>query len=226
VNHGGQRPAYQMTAPTLYGASYSVYTRIARLALLEKGVDYAFEEVDVFGPGGPPSSYLRLHPFGRIPALRHDGFELFETQAICRYVDEGFAGRPLQPATAQARARMAQIVGLLDAYAYRPMVWDIFVERVRKPPRGEPSDEAKIAAALLTSERCLAALEGFLGGGGWFVEVDDEPSLADLHAAPMLVYLAAAPEGAVLLRRHAAIAAWLERMQTRRSMLALSPLVD
>ena len=47
-----------MTAPILHGASYSVYTRIARLALIEKGVEHAFEAVDIFAPGGPPSAYL------------------------------------------------------------------------------------------------------------------------------------------------------------------------
>ena len=41
-----------MSDLTLYGLSRSVYTRIARLALEEKGVDYGFEEVEIFGKGG------------------------------------------------------------------------------------------------------------------------------------------------------------------------------
>jgi glutathione S-transferase len=215
-----------MTEPILFGAAYSVYTRIARLALHEKGVDYHFREIDVFAAGGPPADYLRRHPFGRIPALSHDGFDLFETHAICRYVDEGFPGRPLQPATARGRARMAQIIGLLDAYAYRPMVWDIFVERVRKRQRGEPSDEMKIASAVTASERCLAVLEEFIAGSQWLAGEGDEPTLADLHAAPMLIYLAAAPEGRALLGRHERMRSWLERMQTRPSMLETpSPII-
>jgi glutathione S-transferase len=211
-----------MTAPILFGAAYSVYTRIARLALHEKGVEYGFEEVDIFAPGGPSPSYLQHHPFGRIPALSHDGFELFETQAICRYVDEGFPGRPLQPASARGRARVAQIIGLLDAYAYRPMVWDIFVERVRKPQRGAPSDEAKIISAVTASERCLTVLESLMGDTRWLAGEGNEPTLADLHAAPMLVYLAAAPEGAALLGRHGRMRSWLERMNARSSMLETS----
>ena len=216
-----------MTMPTLYGASYSVYTRIARLALIEKGVDHAFEEVDIFAPGGPAPSYLELHPFERVPAMRHGGFSLFETQAICRYVDETFPGPALQPSSAQDRARMAQIIGILDAYAYRAMVWDIFVERVRKPARGEVQDEAKIAAAVGLAGRCLGVLEGSMGGSPWLIGAGDHPSLADLHAAPMLTHLAAAPEGAALIVRHAPIAAWLERMKARASMRATrSPLID
>jgi glutathione S-transferase len=216
-----------MTSPILYGASYSVYTRIARLALIEKGVEHALEEVDIFAPSGPPASHLRRHPFGRIPTLSHDGFELYETLAICRYVDEGFPGRALQPSTVQARARMAQIVGLLDSYAYRAMVWDIFVERMRKPLQGLVPDETKIAAAILMSERCLEALESFMGEGSWLAGTGEEPSLADLHGAPMLAYLAAAQDGMALLRRHPLMLAWLERMKARPSMQATpSPLID
>jgi len=224
-----------MTAPVLYGAAYSVYTRIARLALAEKGVAHGFEEVDIFAAAGPPAAYLRRHPFGRIPALAHAGFALYETAAICRYVDEAFAGPALQPSDPRERARMAQIIAILDAYAYRPMVWDIFVEQVRKPLQGEASDAAKIAAAVTASERCLGVLAGFLGQGflgqGVLSEAQwlaggEALTLADLHAAPMLAYLAAAPAGAVLLRRHPAISAWLARLQGRPSMQATpSPLL-
>jgi glutathione S-transferase len=122
---------------------------------------------------------------------------------------------------------MAQIIGILDAYAYRPMVWDIFVERVRKPPQGEASDEAKIAAALAASDHCLTVLESLMGEADWLAGGSAAPTLADFHAAPMLVYLAAAPEGAALLGRHGAMQAWLGRMKARLAMQATpSPLID
>lgn len=53
-----------MDDPVLFGATYSVYTRIVRLVLLEKAVQYRFEEVDIFDPSGPPASYLQLTPSG------------------------------------------------------------------------------------------------------------------------------------------------------------------
>jgi glutathione S-transferase len=108
--------------PILHGAGYSVYTRIARLALAEKGIAYRLVETDVFASGGPAPDHHQRHPFGRIPLLEHRGFALYETAAIARYVDEAFAGPPLQPAGAAERARMTQMVGLLDSYGYRAMV--------------------------------------------------------------------------------------------------------
>jgi Glutathione S-transferase, N-terminal domain len=56
-----------MGDPVLYGLSRSVYTRIARLALEEKGVRYTLEEVEIFEPVGAPAEHLVRHPFGRIP---------------------------------------------------------------------------------------------------------------------------------------------------------------
>ncbi|TIU67935.1 MAG: glutathione S-transferase family protein, partial [Mesorhizobium sp.] len=61
-----------MSKPILYGADYSVYVRIARLALEEKGIGYDLVPVDVFAPEGVAAWYLEHHPFGRIPAFEHD----------------------------------------------------------------------------------------------------------------------------------------------------------
>ena len=77
--------------PRVFGADYSVYVRIVRLCLVEKRIEYELTPIDVFAEEGPPQSYLARHPFGRIPAFEHDGFSLYETSAIARYIDEAFA---------------------------------------------------------------------------------------------------------------------------------------
>lgn len=210
-----------MTTPILYGARYSVYVRAALMALQEKGVGFDLVEVDIFAAEGPPPGYLGRHPFGRIPAFEHDGFALYETAAITRYVDEAFPGPALQPADARGRARMTQVVGVLDSYAYRPLVWDIYVERVSKPRAGRPSDEALIATALPRAGLCLDVLEGFLGDGPWLA--GDALSLADLHAAPVIDYFRMAPEGRDLLARHERLGAWWDRIAARPSAGALGP---
>lgn len=210
-----------MSAPVVYGAAYGVYVRAVRLTLEEKAVAYRLEEVDVFAPGGPPASHLARQPFGKIPAFEHDGFRLYEAGAIARYVDEAFGEPPLQPTDLRMRARMNQAIGVLDAYAYRTLVWDVFVERVRAPAQGRPPDEAKIAAALPRAETCLAALEEIAGAGPYLA--GPALTLADLHAAPMLAYFAEAAEGAALLARHAKLRRWLDLMRARPSFAATAP---
>jgi glutathione S-transferase len=187
-----------MSEPVLYGAAYSVYVRSARLALAEKGVAYRLQEVDIFAEDGPPPDYLRRQPFGRIPAFEHEGFRLYETGAIIRYIEEAFPSPDLMPADPRARARVNQVLGILDNYAYRTLVWDIFVERVGKPRDGEASDEAKIAQALPLARTCLAALGDIMGDQAYLAG-GEQLTLADLHAAPMFAYFVLAPEGQELL---------------------------
>jgi len=202
-----------MTKPILYGADYSVYVRIARMALEEKGVDYELVPLDIFAAEGIPAWYVEHHPFGRIPAFEHDGFRLFETNAITRYVDEAFDGPALQPADARGRARMGQIIGMLDAYGYRSMVWEVAVERLEK---AEP-DESLIAAGLEQAQTVLKVLTSLKAKGPWLL--GDQLTLADLHAAPILAYFVKVAEGRDLLARFADIRDWYARVAERPSFV-------
>jgi glutathione S-transferase len=205
----------------LFGAAYSVYVRAVRLALEEKGVPYERVEVDIFAAGGPPADYLARQPFGRIPAFEHEGFRLYEAGAIERYIDEAFDGPPLQPGEPKKRARMNQVIGILDSYVYRTLVWDIFVERVVRPREGRAGDETRIADALRRAETCLLALENVMQQGPWLAGA--EFTLADCHAAPMLDYFQRTPEGAAMLAAHESLLRWWDRMAVRPSMLATRP---
>lgn len=204
----------------LHGYQYSVYLRIARLALAEKGVAYERVEVNPFA-AEVPATYLAMHPFRRVPVLVHDDFVLYETQAITRYVDETFAGPRLQPEAPRDRARLTQIISIVDSYAYWPMVRQVFAHSVFRPRVGEPVDPAAIAQGLEGSARALGALEALAAGGDFLI--GSQLSLADLHLAPMLAYFAAAPEGRTLLPRYPRLAAWWRAMQQRPSLAATDP---
>lgn len=204
----------------LYGYRYSVYVRIARLALAEKGLAYERVEVNPFAPD-VPASYLALHPFGRVPTLVHDGFALYETGAITRYIDRGFAGPRLQPDDARAAARQDQIIGVVDAYGYWPLVRQVFSHRVFRPAIGQPTDEAEVVRGLDGATRVLAALEALASGEAFLVGPD--LSLADLHLGAMIAYFTAAPEGAGLMSGYPRLAGWWGRLQARPSLSATAP---
>ena len=207
-----------MSRPVVYGADYSVYVRIVRLALHEKGVDYDLIPVDVFAEGGPPAWYFDHHPFGRIPAFEHDGFRLYETTAIARYIDEAFDGPALQPADARGRAVMNQIVAMIDAYAYRAMVWDVYVERIDRPAEGKPSDETVVTAGLDKSRTCLSALAQLKAPGDWLL--GGQLTLADLHFAPIVDYFLKTPEGRELFADYPTLLEWWQRVSVRSSFKA------
>lgn len=204
----------------LHGYHLSVYLRIVRLALAEKNLACDRVEVNPFA-ADVPSSHLELHPFGRVPVLIHDGFVLYETAAITRYIDRAFPGPSLQPADPKALARMDQIIGVVDAYAYWPLVRQVFVQCVSRPRSGLVADETEIAQGLVAASRALGALEKLAGNEAFLV--GPALSLADLHLGAMIAYFAQAPEGAATLALHPRLAAWWRLLAARPSFAATEP---
>lgn len=192
----------------LHGYRYSVYNRIARLALLLKNVEHQTIEVDPFAELS--EAYLMLHPFGRVPVLTHGAFKLFETSAITRYVDRAFKGRALQPAGAVALARMDQVIAVIDAYAYWPMVRQVSSHAFFRPFIGESSSREEIDAGLEASRKVLSFLDGVAGDGE--VLTGRDITLADCHLAPMMDHFLRAEEGKAALSPHVALQRWWDQV--------------
>lgn len=206
-------------AVTLHGMHYSVYVWVARLTLAEKGIDYDLAEINPFAEVS--TEHLKRHPFNRVPVLEHDGFLLHETTAITRYIDEGFTGPTLQPTAPQARARMNQIIGIIDSYGYWPMVRQVFLEKISNPFRGVACDDAVVAAALPEAEKCCAALENLTTDGRFLL--GKSITLADLHLIPMVDYFTRPAEGAGCLERFERLSRWWSAIRSRDSVIDTRP---
>ena len=208
-----------MADPILYGPGYSTYTRSARLTLEEKGVGYQHVEVDFLQ--GMPEEQRARQPFGKVPAFAHDGFELYETCAIERYVDEAFAGPALQPADPRGRARMTQIISVLDSYTYAPTVGQLVIQRLVAPLMGGTPDEAAIEAALPAVRNSMGTLEQLLGDQAFLA--GESLSLADLHLAPIFAYFTATPESVPILADKPGLHRWWESIKGRESVAKTEP---
>jgi glutathione S-transferase len=204
----------------LHGYRYSVYSWIARFALEEKRVDYRWIEVNPFAPD-VPEDYLTLHPFKRVPALVDGSFRIYETGAITRYVDEAFPGPDLQPPTPQHRARMNQLISVVDSYVYWPFVRQVFSHRVFRPRLGRTPDLTEIDEGLQAAAIALAAMERLAAEAPYLC--GPEMSLADIHLAPMIGYFAMAEEGAGLLQWQPKLSRWWSTISARPSYLATRP---
>jgi glutathione S-transferase len=204
----------------LRGYRYSVYNRIARVVLHEKGVAYETEEIDPFATN-VSEDYLKRHPFGRVPALSHGAFDVFETAAIAQYVNAAFEGPELMPTKTEELARVMQVVSIVDSYGYRPMVRQVFAHRVFRPSVGEVADESEIAAAIDASHTVLEALNNIASEG--YVLDGQTFTLADCHLAPMIAYFVQAPEGHDELKAHSKLANWWATVSPRSSLRASEP---
>jgi glutathione S-transferase len=210
-----------MAKVILHGPDYSTHVRTVRLCLAEKGVDYELEPVDLFRGANRKPDYLRLHPFGRVPVLEHDGFTLYETSAITRYVDEAFKGPKLQPSDKKDMARMSQIVSIIAAYGHEPIVTNIALPRAQQVFLKRPIDPAQIRKALPRARHCLSVIQDLMGDGPFLV--GKSPTLADLHLAPVIAFFALTPEGKRMLPNLAGLSAWWERMAQRPSVIETRP---
>ena len=206
----------------LHGPAYSTYARTVRLALEEKGVPYELREVDILTGAAQKPEYLALQPFAKVPALEHDGFRLYETAAIARYVDEAFPGPKLQPADVKRRARMAQIVAIVDSYAYGSLIGKVVWQRAVVPLLGGTPDESIVAEAAPMVGKSIAALEAAADSQGPFL-CGPELSLADLHLVPVMAYFSGTPEGQKALAGAPRLARWWQAIAGRPSVKKTEP---
>jgi glutathione S-transferase len=194
---------------TLFGFPRSVYVQMAGIVLTHKEVPYAFHDLEA-EMGGP--SHLALHPFDRVPVLRHGDFTVYETAAIVGYVDDAFDGHKLTPDDPQPRARMNQWISAVNGYYYPYLIYHVSHERNVFPQLGIASDETVVAHAMPKVEICLEVLERELSRSREFL-LGPQLSLADFFMLPIIHGFGFSPEAQARYPNLPSICAWRERME-------------
>jgi len=210
-----------MAKVILHGPDYSTQVRTIRLCLVEKGVDYELEPVDILRGGNRKPDFLKLQPFGQVPVLVHDSFTLYETSAIARYVDEAFKGPKLQPSDKKDAARMNQLISIIEMHGYGPIISEIVTLRVREAFLHQKLDIEDLRKAAGPARNCLTVIEGLMADGDFLV--GKAVSLADLYLAPMISYFGKTPEGKAIMGRLPKLTAWWESFLKRPAMLETVP---
>lgn len=202
---------------TIYAVPGSPYVRTALMTLEEKGARYALKGVAPASLKMP--EHLSRHPFGRVPALQHGTFRLYETQAIVRYIDRVLPDPLLTPASPQAAARMDQLLNVNDWYLFQGVANVIAFQRIVGPRlMGLKPDEGAIAAAMPRAFTVFDELARQLGESPFLV--GESLTLADLALAPQLDFLGDTPEWEQLTAKHDNLRSWMDRMKARPSMIS------
>jgi len=204
-----------MAPIVVHGIPGSPYVRMPLLACEEKHAPYRIAAME-FGQN-KTAQYLARQPFGRIPVIEHDGFWLYESAAIIRYIDQVFPGPSLTPADPRAQARMNQVMGIVDWYVMPSVSAGIGWNRIIAPMIGRPVDEAAVAKAVPGATTCVRALEHLLGNQPFMA--GDSISLADLMLIPHLELFPTTPEGAAIMK-NSPLLGWIDRMRARPSVQA------
>ncbi len=197
----------------VHGIPGSPYVRMPLLACEEKHAPYRVATMQ-FGQNKTPE-YLARQPFGRIPVIEHDGFWLYESAAVIRYIDQVFPGPSLTPSDSKAQARMNQVMGIVDWYVMPTISAGIGWNRIIAPMLGALVDEAAVANAIPGATTCIRALEQLLGNSTYMA--GDTVSLADLMLIAHLELFPDSPEGATILEG-SPLLCWIDRMRDRPSV--------
>jgi glutathione S-transferase len=80
----------------LYGGVRS-RASIVRWYLEELGVPYEFIKLDMAAGEHRQADFLKINPFGKVPAIVDGDFQLFETGAILLYLDRQYGKTELSP---------------------------------------------------------------------------------------------------------------------------------
>lgn len=190
----------------IFGHPMSTCTRKVLMTLAETQSPYELEVVDLARGEHKQAPHLTRQPFGQIPALDDEGFTLYESRAICRYINEKVGGT-LLPKELHDRARAEQWISIEAAnfsgaamkfiykYAFGRDQSDEIIEAARK----------QLTAALGVLEQQLATTP-YLAGESF--------TLADVCFMPYLEYAMTTPVKE-LVASHPHVAAWWTKISER-----------
>jgi glutathione S-transferase len=162
-----------MTALHLYFAKASTFAQRTRVVLLEKGIEFTYTDIDF---QNKPAEFLKVSRYGKVPAIVHNGFEIYESAIINEYLEEVFPEPALLPKDAGQKA----IARIWIDYANNRFV-PAFVKLLRgKTVEEQEQGRREFIEALLFIEQ-----EGFgkLSGGGTYF-LGEQLSLVDISFYP------------------------------------------
>ena len=164
----------------IYGFPLSPFVRKVMLVAHEKNLE---NEIVPANPMQPSEDFLAASPYGKIPAIDDDGFQLADSTAIAVYLDAKHPAPALLPADPQARAKAVWFDEVADTVlmaAGGPM---LFNRLIAPKVLGQDGDEAAAQAAEEAIAGRLGYLERALGEDGW---LDGDFSLGDIAVASAL----------------------------------------
>jgi glutathione S-transferase len=200
----------------IIGGPASNYVWMCRIACAEKGVPYTLTSVMPHTP-----EVDAIHPFGKIPAMRHGDVTLGESRAICAYIDRTFGGPPLVPADPLQAVQVEQWVSIvnttIDPVWIRQYVGAGYI--FPGTPDKSPNRTA-IDAALVKMQQQFPVMDKAVASGHL---VGDSFTLADMNLMPILFYMNKFPESSALLGASPKLKAYFERHFARKSVQGSIP---
>ena len=205
-----------MSSVEIIGGAPSTYTRVARMVCEEKAIPYEHRQAPPHAP-----EVTAIHPFGKIPVMRHGDVELCESKAIATYLDLAFPGPRLFPTEPRHAALTEQWVSLVNTRMDGTLIRTyLFAYIFPKTEDGKPDRKAIDAVAPALADEIglidrAVAKGGYLAGDGF--------TYADINLMPILYYVRNFPEGGAAMAAGKSLSAYYDRLAKRASFTNTAP---
>lgn len=193
----------------LYDGQRSPNARKIRLLAAEMGITLERERPDFQKGDLKKPEFLKINPNGKIPVLDDDGFILYESAAILKYLARKKPDLGLVPLDPKGIARLDQWLFWWAAHL-ESAIFSLAIEKRIKPFLGEEGNDASICKeASKNVDRYLPILEKELGDRKFLL---GDQTIFDFDCAP---WLELAPDLGVDMSKYPGLQAWLGRMQQK-----------
>lgn len=195
----------------LYSNPSSPFGRKALICAIETGLDARLTVLDV-NPWDSTPELLRHNPLSKVPVLVNDeGDAIFDSSAVCDYLDALDGHHRLLPAEPSARLQALRRQALADGMLDAAIV--VLLNRAQKPERVHRGYVARQEQAI---ERALDVLERDAG------ELHDGFNLGHIALVCALDFLSR-DQVVDWHPKREALAEWLGRMHKRPSVMRTRP---
>ena len=200
----------------IIGGSPSNFVWVTRIFCAEKGVPYSHVQAMPHTP-----EVDAIHPFGKVPVMRHGDVTLCESRAICRYIDSAFDGPSLMPRDPVVAAQVEQWISIVCTTLDPLWIRQYYAAYVLTARAGKEPDRARIDETIPKMAPHIPIMERAVAKTGHLV--GENFTLADAYLAPILFYMNAVPESRALLAQSPQLATYLERHLSRESVQETKP---
>ncbi len=196
----------------LYTFPPSTNSRKVRIALLEKGLEFERVNIDLSKREQKNSDYLKIHPFGQVPALDDEGFIIYDSTVINEYLEDEYPYPSLMPKDSEGRARARLMEDFRDTH-FNPYFVHL-IQEMRKP-EGE-RDAQRIDNARSEITRAFDRTESELNGNEYLAGPFSLADIAFMSNIELLDRFAIPVDG----NKYKNTVAWIARLKARPSFAA------
>ena len=193
---------------TIYGFDFSSPANKVRFAANAMGLKYEYKRVNLLAGEQKSPEFLKLNPIGRVPAINDDGFSVFESAVIIKYLADK-NNSPLYPKDLKKRTTIDQWIDFANLHVATALARITF-NRVMYKIFNAEKDERSLSDGIKFLGQFLPIIEKQLKENKSLA--GNEMTLADIN---LLAVLDPVELSSVDLSAYPSLVAWRKNLKSQ-----------